>query len=170
MLVQPSSYRWNNPFQWNCEAGGIWNIWFTFWNETSPKAVSSVLLGVHGGTCLSCAVARSCHSSFCRTAVACEATPFLRPEIHSIILFLICFQCAYNPVKTFFFLVYSCTSISYLFGWWVFLSCNLETPLSNIEALEVIGCLCEYFKFVQKNLWRDQVKTCASAAVWVWAH
>lgn len=32
--------------------------------------------GLHGGTCLSWAVARSCHSSFCPTVVARKATPF----------------------------------------------------------------------------------------------
>lgn len=31
---------------------------------------------LRGGTCLSCAVARSCRSSFCTTVVACEATPW----------------------------------------------------------------------------------------------
>lgn len=42
---------------------------------------------LHGGTCLSCAVARSCHSSFCPTVVARKATPFLTTEIVSKIPF-----------------------------------------------------------------------------------
>lgn len=128
----------------------------------------------HGGTCLSCAVARSCHSSFCPTAVARKATPFLkewnpweRPFLNSISL-----HCEYDSVETFCFLILSVIKTKYRFGsggiscWGCYLKWTNQSEYLYKIVLNILGNVQLILNFLEgflQSIWTSCI-TCAS--VW----